>query len=95
MEDSFSNRVRSAAIAGWWTALIATVWMLIVWLAWLGLIRNQPAWILGLWGVDGLTWLEAQRFMLWFFVVMKTVIWVWVLICTWFTIWARRLRKTT
>jgi hypothetical protein len=94
MEDSFGRRVRAAAAAGWWTALIATAWMLIVWLVWLGVVKGQPVWVLQLWGMDGMAWPEVQRLMLYFFGIMKLVLWVWVLICIWLTIWARRLRQT-
>jgi uncharacterized membrane protein len=50
MDERFTKKVRAAAIAGWWTVLIAYCILLIQWFAYLLIIPRQPAGILCLWG---------------------------------------------
>ena len=42
---------------------------------------------------DGLTWPHIQRMVLWFFGVMKLMLYLWVMACVWLTIWARKLKR--
>ena len=94
MDDAFYKRVRSAAVAGWWTALIATAWLTIVWFVWLGLLKSHCDCVLNAWG-GGLTWPEIQHMVLWFFGVMKILLYLWVLACVWLTLWARKLKQAS
>ena len=50
MNDPFERRIRAAAVAGWWTLLIAVVFLSVVWFALLGLMSSPPGWINSLWG---------------------------------------------
>jgi hypothetical protein len=46
MSGEFAQRVRSAAIAGWWTVLMATLFLAGQWVAYLLVIGSKPAWML-------------------------------------------------
>jgi uncharacterized membrane protein len=52
MDEIFIKKVRAAAVAGWWTVLIAYCILLIQWFAYLLIIPRQPAVMLCLWGED-------------------------------------------
>jgi hypothetical protein len=95
MSDSaeFARRVGSAAVAGWWTILIAALWLTAVWLAWLGLLAAEPGWVLKLWGGHDLTWADAQRMVLWFMAVFKIILWVALMVMIWLSLWSRRLKR--
>jgi hypothetical protein len=47
MDEIFTKKIRAAAIAGWWTLLIAYCILLIQWFAYLLIIPRQPAYKLG------------------------------------------------
>jgi hypothetical protein len=50
MDEIFTTKIRAAAIAGWWTLLIAYCILLIQWFAYLLIIRRLPSGMLCLWG---------------------------------------------
>ena len=52
MDDTFEKRVRAAAVAGWWTLLIAAGFLAFQWIAYLLVISTRPAWLPSLWGPD-------------------------------------------
>ena len=93
MSDDFAKRVRSAAIAGWWTLLIASIFVTIQWVAYLHMMRVKPAWVLGMWGGNDVTWSTIQSMWLWFIGVFKLIIWVFAMVVIWLSLWARSLRK--
>ena len=64
MDAIFTKKVRAAAVAGWWTLLIAYCVLLIQWLAYLLIMTRQPAGILWLLG-EGITWPEIRTIWLW------------------------------
>jgi len=43
MDEIFAKKVRTAAVAGWWTVLIAYCILLIQWFAYLLILPRQPA----------------------------------------------------
>ena len=45
MNDVFQQRVRAAAVAGWWTLLIAIGFLTLVWIVFLVLVSARPAWL--------------------------------------------------
>ena len=92
MNDDFAKRVRSAAIAGWWTVLIAAIFLTLQWFAFLSMMRHKPAWVLELWGSD-MQWATIQTVGLWLTGVLKLCIWIAAMIALWLTLWARRLRQ--
>jgi CDP-diglyceride synthetase len=59
MDELFTKKVRAAAVAGWWTLLIAFCILLIQWPAYLLIMTRQPAGILCFWG-EGVTWSEIR-----------------------------------
>jgi hypothetical protein len=75
MDDSFAKRVRAAAVAGWWTLLIACAILLAAWLNYLWMLSAQPAWMLSLCGPD-VTWLQLETISLWIMAVFKLCIWL-------------------
>lgn len=92
MKDTFENRVRSAAVAGWWTLLIAAIVFSLVWIVYLILLTVQPAWVLALIG-SNVTWPMLENISIWFFAVLKLCLWLWLFALVWLTLWARELRK--
>ena len=63
MDEILRKKVRTAAVAGWWTVLIAYCILLISWISYL-LIMRHPAGMLYLWG-EGITRLEIRTIWLW------------------------------
>ena len=92
MDDTFAQRVRTAAVAGWWTTLIAVIWLTVTWLLWLPILSVKPAWILTLWG-GGMSWQEVQGIVIRFFAVFKLLLFVFMMVTIWLTIWGRKLKK--
>ena len=93
MDKRLPKRVGAAAAAGWWTILIAVVWLLIGWLAFLAIMRARPGWLLYCWGGGDLTWSTVHTIWLWFFGVFKVAVPVAVLIVVWLSLWARQLKR--
>src|SRR5512136_2995139 len=96
MDDVFEKRIRTAAIAGWWTVLIAIGFVLIQWFGYRLIVSAQPAWFLSWWGPGpgtNLTWSTVQKIWFWGLVAIKICIWPLVLVTLWLTLWARQLRK--
>ncbi len=92
MDDPFAKRVRAAAVAGWWTLLIAWAVLLAAWLNYLWLLSVRPAWVLSMCGPD-VSWLELESISLWIIAVFKLCIWLAAFGVIWLTLWAWRLRK--
>jgi hypothetical protein len=92
MNDVFERRVRAAAVASWWTLLIAVVFLTIVWFVLLGLMSNPPGWVQSVWGEIS----RDQIFLisLWLVGVFKLFLWAWAMVAIWLTLWARQLRKS-
>ena len=55
MNDIFEKRVRAAAVAGWWTVLIAVGFITLLWVIYLVVMSARPAWLLSMWG-PGTDW---------------------------------------
>ena len=92
MDQLFTKKVRSAAIAGWWTLLIAYVVLLIQWFAYLLIMSSQPAGMLFLWG-NGVSWPEIRAIWLWGMVAYKLGVGMMLFVVIWLTLWARRLAQ--
>ncbi|MCX5852760.1 MAG: hypothetical protein NT072_12035 [Deltaproteobacteria bacterium] len=92
MDEIFTKKVQAAAVAGWWTLLIAFCILLIQWLMYLFVMTGQPAEMLCLWG-EGMTWQEIRTIWLWGMVVYKLTIIFMAFVVIWLTIWSRQLAK--
>ena len=90
MSTEFAEVVRSAAVAGWWTVLIASIWLTVAWLIWRTILKSKPAWLLKLWGFD-LPWEQVQQIMFYFIAVMKMILFIFILICIWLSFWAQSM----
>jgi hypothetical protein len=88
-----SLKIRSAAVAGWWTVLVGAGFLAIQWLLYLALMSSRPGWLLALWG-PGTTWETVRLLWFWAMAVFKLCLWVLALGALWLTFWARRLRTT-
>jgi hypothetical protein len=93
MNDTFEKRVRAAAIAGWWTVLIAYAFLIVIWFVYLAMMSARPAFLLALWGEGAVSWDFVQTLSFWFVGVFKLCIWLLMLVVLWLTLWARQLRK--
>ncbi len=92
MNDVFEKRIRAAAVAGWWTLLVAVVFLVIQWIAYLIIMCAQPAWIQSVWGPD-ISWAYVQNLWFWIVAIFKMCVWLMALLVIWLTLWARQLRK--
>lgn len=92
MNDVFRERVRAAAMAGWWTLLIAVIFLVLQWFAYLAIMSSRPAWLLSLWGPD-ITWPFFQNLWFWIVGIFKLCLWLLALIVIWLALWARQLRS--
>jgi hypothetical protein len=92
MDEMFIKKVRTAAVAGWWTFLIAYSVLLIQWLVYLLIMSRQPAGMLCLLG-EGVTWQEFRTIWLWAMVAFKLGIGMMLFVVIWLTLWARKLAK--
>jgi len=91
MNDVFQRRVRGAAIAGWWTVLIAAGYLTLVWIVFLVMNSARPAWYQAVLGP--VSWDALQNVALWAIAVLKICIWLMALAVVWLTLWARQLGK--
>lgn len=94
MDNAFRARVRAAAVAAWWTLLIAWAFLVVQWLGYLLAIGTRPAWILSLWA-PGATWETIAP--IWFdaIVLLKVTLWPIAIAAVWLTLWARHLPGET
>ncbi len=92
MDEIFIKKVRAAAVAGWWTLLIAYCILLIQWFAYLLIMTRQPAGMLCFWGA-GATWPEMRMIWLYAMVIYKISVGMMLFVVIWLTLWARRLAK--
>jgi hypothetical protein len=92
MDEIFTNRVRAAAVAGWWTLLIFYSILLIQWLAYWLIMTKQPAGVLCIRG-EGVTWPEIRTIWLWAMVAFKLCVGMMLFVVVWLTLWARQLAK--
>ena len=93
MNETLQKRVRSAAVAGWWTILIAAVWMTVGWVGFLVILNTEPGWLLKLWGGGDLDWAGVQRIVLLFFSIFKLMLFAFIIVVLWLTLWSRRLKR--
>ena len=94
MADAFEARVRAAAVAAWWTLLIACAFLTIQWAAYLQVMSARPEWAASLWGPDE-TWESIRATWLRALVIIKLMLWPLVLAAVWLALWARQLRRPT
>ncbi len=92
MNDVFEKKVRAAAVAGWWTALIAVAFITLQWIVYLAAMHTRPAWILSMWG-PGVDWPFVHTVWFWAIAILKFSVWMMVVAALWLTLWARQLRK--
>jgi hypothetical protein len=92
MDEIFIKKVRAAAVAGWWTLLIAYGVLLIQWLAYLLIMTTQPTGMTCFWG-KAVTWPEIRSIWLWAMVTYKIVLATMIFVVIWLTLWARQLSK--
>ena len=92
MDEIFIKKVKAAAVAGWWTVLIAYCILLIQWVAYLVIIKTQPTGMLCFWG-GGITWPEISDIWLWAMVAYKLGVAMMIFIAIWLTLWSRQLAK--
>ena len=92
--DVFAQRVRTAAVAGWWTLLIGAVFLVVQWVAYLVFMSIRPGWLLSLWGPEA-SWPFVQSVWFWATAIFKLFMWIVALVVVWVTLWARQLRKIT
>jgi hypothetical protein len=91
MDDPFYRKVRAAAVAGWWTLLVAVGLALFIAGGFLWIMNGRPAWVTRMWG--GLSWETIQMTGLWMIGVYRVFIWIMFLLVIWLTIWSAKLKR--
>ncbi len=94
MNDTFENRVRAAAGAGWWTLLITVGFITLIWIIYLVVMSVRPVWFLWMWGPET-DWAFVRIVWFWAIVLLKFVMWLMTLAVIWLTLWARQLRQAS
>ena len=91
MDNAFRSKVRAAAVAAWWTFLVAIAFVTVQWLGYLLVTSVKPAWFLAVCG-PGATWESLAS--TWFIalVLLKATLWLIAIAAVWLTLWARHLR---
>jgi hypothetical protein len=92
MDEIFIKKVRTAAVAGWWTLLIAYCILLVQWFAYLLIMESLPAGMLCIWGA-GVTWPEMRTIWLYAMVIYKIAVGMMLFVVIWLTLWAKKLAK--
>ncbi len=92
MNEVFENRVRAAAVAGWWTLLIGAGFLVLQWILYLLFMSARPTWLLSLWG-NGISWDTVQIVWFWAAAIFKLCLWLLALVVVWLTLWARRMEN--
>ena len=94
MDNSeLAKRVKSAAVAGWWTILIAGVFMTVHWFVFMVILHCKPAWLLWLWGGGDLDWPQVRNIVLYYYATFKLILLTVMVIVIWLTLWSRRLKR--
>jgi hypothetical protein len=92
MNDAFQQRVRAAAVAGWWTVLVAISFLVSVWILFLVLMSARPPWLQWMFG-SGVSWDYVQNVWFWAISIFKMCVWLLALMVVWLTLWANQLEK--
>lgn len=92
MDETFRSRVHAAAVAAWWTFLIAAAFFGLQWILYLVVTAMQPPWVVSFWG-PGATWDSVRTGWFAALVFLKLTLWPLVIAALWLTLWARRLRQ--
>jgi hypothetical protein len=92
LNDQFAERVRAAAIAGWWTILIGVLFLTVQWLASQVLLSAKPDWLLKIWG-PGTTWETVRLIWFWVMDIFKMCLWLMALVVIWLSLWARQMKR--
>ncbi len=90
--DLFQRRLATAVRAGWCTVLIWFCLLMVSWLIWLVFMHVQPEWVHFLWG-GKLEWSTMQEMTLWFYGVFKMMLWAFVMVVLFLTLWLRGLKR--
>ena len=92
MIDPFTARVRAAAVAGWWTVLVAIGFTILMWGVYMHMMHAQPACMLRLCGPN-VEWPEIQHLFLRVIIVFRLFVALLILLVIWLSLWARQLKK--
>ncbi len=91
MDNAFLAKVRAAAVAAWWTLLVAIAFLVFLWLFYLLALHVKPGWFLSLvgpgatWEILGPIWFKAL-------LIVKLSLWPIGVAAVWLSLWARQLR---
>ena len=78
--------------AGWWTALVWLIVLVIYYFAYLVISTTRPPWILATLGKDT-TWSQYQQLCLVALVVMKVIFLVFLIVLVWLTLWRNMMKS--
>lgn len=93
LDNALRGKVHAAAVAAWWTLLVAVAFVIVQWLGYLLALNLRPAWYLSMCG-PGVTWESLAP--MWFhaLVLLKLGLWPIAIAAVWLTLWDRGLRES-
>ena len=91
--DQFQHRLAAAVRAGWCTVLIWFCVMTFSWVIWTVFLHVKPVWVRSMWGGGDLEWSSMQTMVLWFFGVFKMMLFAFVAVVLFLTLWLRGLKQ--
>lgn len=91
MDDLFHKRVRAAALAGWWTLLVAIAFGLLATGGFICILHRRPEMVTRMWG--NVNWDTIQTVGLWMISIYRVIVWVLLLIVVWLSLWSRKLKR--
>jgi hypothetical protein len=91
VNDIFQKRVKAAAVAGWWTLLVAAIFLTIQWIAYISM-DTWPTWMSRLM-VNDSDWITTRNVCFWIIAIFKMCIWLMAMVVNWLTLWARQLKQ--
>ncbi|RPI62349.1 MAG: hypothetical protein EHM48_04225 [Planctomycetaceae bacterium] len=92
MNDDFAKRVKSAAVAMWWTVLVAVIFSLIQWGVYMAVMSSKPDWLLCMFGPD-MDWKTIQPLILHAIMAVKLGIVAMAMAAIWLSIWACWMKR--
>lgn len=92
MNSGFERRVHTAAVAGWWTLLIAVIVLLIQWGCYLWVMNARPDWVLAMVG-KGVSWPFLQKVIVLAVTGLEMGVWLMAVVVIWLTLWSREMHR--
>ena len=93
MGSDFHTKVRTAAVAGWWSTALMWALLYVTYFIYIFAMGSHPAWMMSVLGPD-LDWQFIARVWVVSIVGFKSVAFMMLIASLWLTLWARGLKRS-